>query len=106
VPRRLALLLGALGLAGVLYRLAGRRAASPPLAPARDPADELRRKLAESREVLEEREEFESAETPVDRAEPAPDVDERRRRVYEEARAAARRMQDSAADVTPPPTAE
>ena len=35
-------------------------------------ADELRRKLAEARTIVEEREEFEAAETPVDRAEPEP----------------------------------
>ena len=42
--------------------------------------------------MVEEREEFEAAETPVDRAEPAPEVDERRRRVHDEGRRAAERM--------------
>ena len=51
-----------------------------------------RRKLAEARTMVEEREEFESAETPVDRAEPAPEVDERRKRVHAEGRRTAERM--------------
>ena len=42
--------------------------------------------------MVEEREEFEAAETPVDRAEPAPEVDERRRRVHDEGRRTAERM--------------
>jgi hypothetical protein len=42
--------------------------------------------------MVEEREEFESAETPVDRAEAAPEVDERRKRVHEQGRRAAERM--------------
>jgi hypothetical protein len=48
-------------------------------------ADELRRKLAESRAVVEEREEFEGAELTVDRAEPAPEDPETRRRAVHEA---------------------
>lgn len=52
-------------------------------APAGDPAEELRAKLAESRSVAGEREEFESGETPVDEADP----DARRRSVHEQARA-------------------
>lgn len=56
-------------------------------------AAELRRKLAESRAIVSERDEFEAGETAVDEAEAtAPDVDDRRRRVHEEGRAAARRM--------------
>jgi hypothetical protein len=50
-------------------------------------AEELRRKLAESRAIVEERDEFEGAELTVDRAEPAPeDPDARRRAVHEAAR--------------------
>jgi hypothetical protein len=83
-----------------LYRLlAARRRAPvvegpPPVPEPRDDprAEELRRKLAEARTMVEEREEFESAETPVDRAEPAPEVDERRRRVHDEGRRTAERM--------------
>lgn len=59
---------------------------------AADPATELREKLAESRAVVEEREEFEAAETPVDEAEPATEVDERRKRVHRKARAATDEM--------------
>ena len=80
-----------------LYKLvaARRRAAvlEGPPEPREDPrAEELRRKLAESRTMVEEREEFESDETPVDRAEPEPKVDERRRRVHDEGRRTAERM--------------
>ena len=56
-------------------------------------AAELRRKLSESRAIVTEREEFEAGETSVDEAAPAgPEVEDRRRRVHEEGRAAARRM--------------
>ena len=49
----------------------------------RDPADELRAKLAESRVAADERDEFEAGETPIDEADP----EARRRRVHEQARA-------------------
>jgi hypothetical protein len=80
--------LGAVGLAGVaVYRKLRR---SP--APVEDPrAEELRRKLDESRTLVDEREEFESAETTVDAAEPA-QVKDRRRNVHERGRAAADEM--------------
>jgi hypothetical protein len=97
VRSRLALLTGAVG-GFALFRLLGRarRGAgyelSPP-APAPDPrAEELRRKLAESRAVADERDEFEGAETPVDEAEPLSDPGARRKQVHEQARAAAERM--------------
>jgi hypothetical protein len=65
-----------------------------PLAVEHDPrAEELRRKLAESRALVGEREEFEGAELTVDRAEPAPeDPESRRRAVHESARATAEQM--------------
>jgi hypothetical protein len=51
-------------------------------------ADELRRKLEESRSIVEERDEFEGAELTVDLAEPAPeDPEARRRAVHDSARA-------------------
>jgi len=78
--------LAAAGLAAVRKLRQGRGE------PASDPAVELRRKLHESRGLAGEREEFEAAETPVDRAEPA--VDERRRDVHEQARAAADELQN------------
>ncbi len=57
-------------------------------------AEELRRKLEESRSIVEEREEFEAAETPVDQVEPLEDPDARRRAVHESARATAERMRE------------
>jgi hypothetical protein len=51
-------------------------------------ADELRQRIAEARELVEERDEFEQAETPVDEADP----DARRRSVHERGREAADRM--------------
>ena len=77
---------GAVGVAGVtVYRKLRRQ---PVAAGTDERAEELREKLAESRAVVEEREEFESAETPVDEAE----VDDRRRAVHERGRAAADQM--------------
>jgi hypothetical protein len=71
-----------------------RRKREQPVEP--DPrAEELRRKLAESRAMVAEREEFEAAELTVDRAEPAPeDPESRRRGVHEVGRAAAEQMRD------------
>jgi hypothetical protein len=100
VRRPLALVsagLAALGLYGaVASRRRGHRAPAPS---GPDPrAEELRRKLAESRAIVEEREEFEAAETPVDQAEPATEVDERRRKVHERGRSTAREMRDTDAE--------
>jgi hypothetical protein len=98
VRRLLTLLSGAIAGFGLYRLLAARRAApvyeAPPEPEPRDDprAEELRRRLAEARTIVEEREEFEAAETPVDRAEPAPEVDERRRRVHDEGRRTAERM--------------
>jgi MYXO-CTERM domain-containing protein len=56
-------------------------------------AEELRLKLAESRAIVEERDEFEGAELTVDLAEPAPeDPDSRRRAVHDAARDTVRQM--------------
>lgn len=90
VKPRLALLVGGLAVAGgAVFRVVrGRRRASGP-----DPAEELRRKLDESRSIVEEREEFEAAETPVDRVEPQ--AAERRRAVHEQARATIDEMRRS-----------
>jgi hypothetical protein len=83
-------LAGAVGVVGaLLYR---RRRAAP--APAEDPrAAELRRKLDESRTLVEERDEFESAETTVDAAEEG-GLEARRRTVHERGRATAEEMRD------------
>ena len=70
-----------------------RRRREPP-GEASDPrADELRRKLAESRSIVDERDQFEGAELTIDRAEPAPeDPESRRRAVHESARATVDQM--------------
>jgi hypothetical protein len=79
--------LGAIGVAGAAIVRTLRRKPAP--LPAPDPrAEELRQKLDESRAVVDEREEFESAETPVDEAE----VDDRRKAVHDRGRAAAEQM--------------
>lgn len=81
---------------GLLRR---RQSAHAPAAVAEVPdprAEELRRKLAESRALVEERETFEAAEPTVDQTEHAPDAPERRRReVHEAGREVARQMRRS-----------
>lgn len=92
-PNRLAWLLGGglAGLAAARTLLQRRRKPAPAAVP--DPrADELRRKLAEARDMADEREEFESAETTVDRAEAAGELAARRREIHERGRAAAEEM--------------
>jgi hypothetical protein len=91
VRRPLPWLLGGLAALGLVRR----RREAPVAAP--DPrADELRRKLDESRPLVEERDEFEGAELTVDRAEPAPeDPETRRRAVHDEARSTVERMRES-----------
>ena len=86
--RPIAWLLGGVALFGFLRR---RR---EPLVNGPDPrADELRRKLAEARSIVEERDEFEGGETSVDQVEPAPeDPATRRRAVHEAGRATVERM--------------
>ena len=65
---------------------------SPPVAPDQR-ADELRRKLAESREVVAERDEFEAGEVPVDLVLPdRGEADERRRELHERGRQSVDRM--------------
>lgn len=94
VNRRLAFLTGgaALGVAA-LWRTVRRK---PEPAAVVDPrADELRARLDESRPVVDDREEFEGAETTVDAVEAVPDPEERRRTVHAEGRQAVDRMRDS-----------
>jgi hypothetical protein len=81
---RTAWLAGALGAAGVAYRALRRR----PKAAADPRADELRRKLDESKTLVDEREEFEAGETAVDEL----TLDEKRAAVHERGQAAAREM--------------
>lgn len=98
--RRLLAWLGAAFGGLALYRaLARRRAAAVEVeeqreAPAADVrAEELRRKLAESRALVDEREEFEQGETTVDHADPeAVTPEERRRDVHERGREVAEKM--------------
>lgn len=81
--RRLLAFLG--GLALLRAWLSRRRPAPPP--EVADPrADELRRKLEESRTLVGEEDEFASGETPVD-------ADDRRRDVHERGRAAIEEME-------------
>jgi hypothetical protein len=88
---RTAWLAGAAGAAIAAYRKFRRPPAGPP-APVEDPrAEELRRKLDESRDLEADRVEVEAAETPVDQAEPA-EVPDRRAAVHERGRAAAEEM--------------
>jgi hypothetical protein len=79
--RRLLAFLGGIALLKAL--LARRRTSAGP-----DPADELRRKLEESRELAADQEDFAAGETPVD-------ADERRREVHERGRAAIDEMRGS-----------
>ena len=86
---RTAWLAGAAGAAIAVYRKMRR----PPVPAAEDPrADELRRKLDESRAVVDEREEFEAGEMPVDQADPDAPIEDRRQAVHERGKAAAEQM--------------
>jgi hypothetical protein len=89
VRRKLALAVGAAtgAVAAVLLR---RRPATEPATDER--TEDLRRKLAEAREAES------SAEPAVAEPEPEVDVEEARRRVHEEARAAVDEMQRSGED--------
>jgi hypothetical protein len=87
-------IVGGAAIAGALtYRFLRRRRVAEP-ARVEDPrAEQLRQRLEESRTLVQERDDFESAETPVDRAEATgAGLEERRRRVHEHGRAAADRM--------------
>ena len=89
---RLALLLGGAVVAGAAaYRALTHRGPAP--AVPEPHVEALKARLAESRSVVDEREEFEAAETPVDEAEPVPtEVEDRRKQVHQKARAAADKM--------------
>jgi hypothetical protein len=87
-----AVLLGGFALFGFLRR---RKQHVTPEEESSDPrAEELRQKLAESRSIVAERDEFEAAETPVDEVQPLEDPETRRRAVHESARATAERMRE------------
>jgi hypothetical protein len=98
---RFAWLLAGFGIAAALRsRLFRRPATSTPLpepAPEPDPrADELRQRIADAREVVDERDTFEAAEVTIDEA---PDPASRRRDVHDRGRAALDRMRG---DESPP----
>jgi hypothetical protein len=101
VNRRLALVTGGIAVAlAALWRAIRRR---PPgwtdPGTSVDPrADALRARLEESRVVVDDREEFQAAETPVDAAETVPDPDERRREIHAEGRSAVDRMREARED--------
>jgi hypothetical protein len=95
VQGRLALLLGGAVVAGAAaYRALVRR---PPAPVVPEPhAEALKSKLAEARVAADDRDEFESAETPIDRAESVPpEISDRRRSVHERGRQAAEQMRSS-----------
>jgi hypothetical protein len=92
VQGRLALLVGGAVVAGAAaYRVLTRRP-PPPVVP--EPhVEALKSKLAEARVVIDDREEFEAAETPIDQAEAVPsEVGDRRRSVHERGRQVAEEM--------------
>jgi hypothetical protein len=88
----LALLLGGAVIAGAAaYRAFSRR---PPAPVVPEPhVEALKARLAESKAVVQEREEFEAGETPIDEAEPVPtEVGDRRRSVHDRGRKVAEQM--------------
>jgi hypothetical protein len=101
VDRRLAITTGgiALALAAIWRRIRRRPPGWVEIEPVDPRAEELRRRLEESRPVIEEREEFEAAETTVDTVESVPDDPEARRKaVHTEGRSAVDRMKGETPD--------
>ena len=79
--------MAAFGISALLRFL--RRRSEPAAAPALDPAEELRRRLAEARSEPDDREEFDAAEgQPVDEVGEPRSIGERRRAIHEKAREA------------------
>ena len=96
MTRRLAFLTGGIAVAvAALWRIVRRRPAGwVDLEPIDPRAEELRRRLEESRPVVEDRDEFEAGETTVDAVEAAPeDPEARRKAVHAEGRSTVERMQ-------------
>ena len=96
--RRLALLTGgaAVGIAALWRTVRRRPAGWVEIEPVDARAEELRKRLDESRAVIKDREEFEGAETTVDAIEDvSADPSERRRAVHAEGRDAVERMRGS-----------
>ena len=89
---RFAWLLAGLGIAAAVRSRLLRRPPAAPREPSPEPdprADELRQRIAEARDVVDERDAFEEAETTIDEA---PDPESRRRDVHDRGRAAVERM--------------
>ena len=96
VQGRLAFLLGGAVVAGAAaYRALTRR---PPAPVVPEPhVEALKARLAESKAVAQDREEFEARETPVDEAEPIPtELGDRRRSVHDRGRQVAEEMRRGA----------
>jgi len=90
MKRTLVWLLGGFAVLGFL-----RRKREAPITPGDPRAQDLRRKLAESRSIVEERDEFEAAELTVDEAEPAPgDPETRRQAVHDAGRTTVEQMRE------------
>ena len=100
MQRRLAFLGGIAVALAALWRTIRRRPAGwVEIEPADPRAEELRRRLEESRPVVDDREEFEAAETTVDEVEAPPeDPDARRRAVHAEGRSTVEEMKGTGAD--------
>ena len=82
---------GAVVAGAAAYRAIFRRGSAPVVAEPH--VEALKSKLAESRVVAEDREEFEAAETPIDQAEAVPsEVGDRRHSVHERGRQVAEQM--------------
>jgi hypothetical protein len=92
VQGRLALIVGGAVVAGAAaYRALTRR---PPAPVVPEPhVEAMKARVAEARAVVDDREEFEGAETPIDQAEMVPaELGDRRRSVHERGRQAAEEM--------------
>ena len=85
MKRLFAWLAGAAGGLAAYRALKGRRAEPETVSATR--AEELKARLAEAREAVDDRDEFEAGEVTVDRAEPL-DPQARRAQVHEQGRAA------------------
>jgi hypothetical protein len=100
VQRRLAFLGGIAVAVAALWRTIRRRPAGwVEIEPVDPRAEELRERLEESRPVVDEREEFEAAETTIDEVEATPeDPEARRRAVHAEGRSTVEEMKGTGAD--------
>ncbi len=93
---RAAWIAGAVGAVGVAYRALRRRGSDLDHKTSDPRADELRRKLDDSKQLVEEREQFESGETAVDEVDAAT-LEDKRAGVHERGHEAARQMRGPSA---------